>query len=118
MNVSRVGVDFLVDIGYACNLVSTSLCKRLGAAIDPQEQAMVGFGEDKRVTLGQASIQTQVGEWKQKLCFHVVNGRVLLILGYPGLKSLQLTVDCKDNILTSWNGKVLICHAIGALQES
>lgn len=86
--VHCVGVDFIVDTGSGCNLVSTLLCKRLGVEIDSQQKTLVGFSRDMRVPVVQAWSQTQLGEWKQKMCFHVVNGRVQPILGYPWLKSL------------------------------
>lgn len=40
---SKMRVNLLVDTGSACNLMSTSLCKRLGVAVTPCTHALVSF---------------------------------------------------------------------------
>lgn len=112
LGASRAGVDFLVDTKSACNLMSTSLCKRLKATMTPCTQALVSFLTVFSETVGKAEVEAQLGEWTGKLSFHVTNDRVQPILGYLGLKDLGMTVNFQEDCLHNKNGKKILCHGM------
>lgn len=68
----------------------------------------MGFGEEKKIVVGQPFVQTKVGEWSHNLCFHVVSEKVQPILGYPRLKALQLIVDCEEDKLTNIDRRMIL----------
>lgn len=112
LRVSNMGVDLLVDTGFACDLMSTTLCKKLGVVVDSQVQILVEVNGDKINSVGVTTVQTQMGEWCQDLYFRVVMEKVQPILGYPSLKKLQLTIGCEQDFLISRDGRKVLCHAM------
>lgn len=77
----------------------------------PCLQALVRSGVVNQ-TVGIAEVEAQFGEWTRELSFHVINGKVQLILGYPRLKDLGMTVDCTEDCLHNKSGKKILCHAV------
>lgn len=112
MGASKMGVDMLVDARSAFNLISTALCKKLGLAVTPRTQTLVRFSGVSSKTVGVAEVETTLGDWSKVLQFHVSAGKVQPILGFSGLKELDMGVDCGADCLTRKDGKKLYCHAV------
>lgn len=50
------------------------------------------------------TLRVQVGKWRAKLAFHMVNHGSYPILGHPGLIQLNLIVDCVRKNLVGDDG--------------
>lgn len=105
-------VDLLVNTSRACNLMPSSLCKKLGLDVKGEAHTLVGFSGESNKTIGTTKVRTRLGDCWQSLTFHVTLGKVQPILGYPGLKDMHLMVDCEGDCLTRKDVKRLLCHPV------
>lgn len=60
MEEQEIGVDFLVNMESTCNLMSSSLCKRLGLTIRREAYALVSFNGESRKSIGTARVRTRL----------------------------------------------------------
>lgn len=103
-----MGVDLLVDTRCACNLMPTALCKKLGLAMVPCAKTLVSFSGVVSKTIGVTQVEIKLGELSRHLQFHVIEGKVQPILGYPGLKEMNLGIDCGEDCLLRKDGKKIV----------
>lgn len=57
MGGNKIGVDLLIDTSYACNLMSTTLCKKLGMAVVPCAKTLFRFSEVASKTVGVTDVE-------------------------------------------------------------
>lgn len=92
-------VDALVDIRSACNVLSKSMCKRMGLTLSPCSHHLVGLNGLRSFVLGTVTMPCSVGGWNHDLTFMVVDHNCKIILGYTRLKKLKLSVNCENDSL-------------------
>lgn len=62
-------------------------------------------------------METKLGKWGQVLQFHVIIGKVLLILKYLGLKETNMGVNCGEDYLVRQDGRKLLCSRMRVKEE-
>lgn len=105
-------IEALVDTRSSYNVLSKSLCKRMGLTLSPCQHQLVGFNGLKSPVIGTMTLSCCVGNWNHELSFMVVDHNAKTILGYTGLKKLKLTVNSENDSLQDERGLQLLCHAM------
>lgn len=102
---SRTRINFLVDTGAGCNLISKAVCKKLDLEVQCCSQELVGYDGAMGEVVGMLDSNPNLGTQIKVIKCFVYGGKVNPILGLPGLKMFELNVNCLEYCSTRMGGE-------------